>query len=486
MVKGAPLRAAGFVALAVLATCAAAEPERADGELCVECLQVRVGPPVVVRGPYPDELDAAFTALKLSDGSFRGFSANGSTYAIDGPTLWDMRGERQEVLQPGAPGSLSDCGRWLTSVTRSGDTVLGLVHQERICDYGPEGHTDKSMAIASSSDDGLTWTDMGTIITGTDSPQPIGITGEGDCTMVDGLDGYLYAYCLRNSDWQTIVARAPASDPTDWRKYYEGAWSEPGLGGKATAIGFVGTGTGYLLEQGLVAAVATDPWFGGLRLSLSKDKVSFVDLEEPLLTIDGSDWNRPANTDLIAYATILDPDNGSNAVNRRFLLTYIYVPAGKGFESRYLVHHEVSLSVEDKPPAVQAGMALTRWSDPEGEFYVTSTGPLTGDRLSYRRDTIVAHMLTRAPEGVASVKFAECSSDKPGHLDQVLAEDGSCEAEGYVRERTAGWLYSAEQPGAVPVYRCYGEEAQTHFASSAPDCEGRGVMEFLLGYGLAP
>jgi hypothetical protein len=439
----------------------------------------------VVRGPFPDELDAPFTALKLADGSFRGFSANGTTYAIDGRASWDMGGPREAVLEAGAPGSINDCGRWLTSAKRHGDGVLGLVHQESACDY-KQGRTHKSMAIATSSDDGLTWTDLGTVITGTDSPQPVGITGEGDCTMVDGLDGYLYAYCLRNSDWQTIVARAPAGEPTAWRKYYEGAWSEPGLGGKATAIGFVGTGTGYLQEPGLVAAVATDPWFGGLRLSLSQDKVAFVDLDEPLLAIDGSNWDRPADTDLMAYATILNPDNGSNAVDGRFLLSYIYVPPGKGFESRYLVHHDVSLSVGDKPVAVQAGVALTRWSEPERDIYVTSTGPMTGDRLAYRRDTTMAYVLTRAPEGIASIKLEECSTDAPGHLDQVLAEDGSCEAAGYVRERTAGWLYAAEQPGAVPVYRCYAEKAQTHFASSAPDCEGLGDMEFLLGYGLAP
>lgn len=485
MAKGGPLRAAGALALAVVGAFAAAEPTWAQDELCVECLQIRVGPPTVVRGPFPDELDAAFTALKLSDGSFRAFTANGSTYAVDGATLWDMGGQRREVLQAGPPGSLSDCGRWLTTAMRSGGIVLGLVHQERICDYGPQGHTDKSMAIATSSDDGLTWTDLGTVITGRDSPQPVGITGEGDCSMVDGRDGYLYAYCLRNSDWQTIVARAPATDPTTWHKYHEGGWNEPGRGGMATAIGFVGTGTGYLLDQGVVVAVATDRWFGGLRLSLSADKVSFVDLKEPLLPIDGSDWNRPADTDLSVYATVVNPEDGSNAIGQRFLLSYIYVPPGKGFESRYLVHHEVSMSVERGPIPVQVGMALSRWTNAGRDSYVTSSGPLTGEWLGFGRDAVVAYMLTRAPDGVETVKLAECSGSVAGRKDQMLAEDGRCDA-GYVRERTAGWLYAAEQPGTVPVYRCAAREATVRFASSAPDCEGLGVVDALLGYGIAP
>lgn len=480
-----PLLAAGLFFLASLGTVAAADTGTADSDFCVDCVRVRVGPPIVVRGPYPDELDAPFAALKLADGTFRGFSANGSTYAIDGPSLMKMDGPRREVLESGAPGSINDCGRWLTSVTRVGDEVLGFVHQEHACDYNA-GRTDKSMAIARSSDDGLTWTDLGTVITGTEAPQPGQINGEGDCTMVDGLDGYLYGYCLRNTDWQTIAARAPVDDPTAWHKYHDSAWREPGLGGQATAIGFTGTGVGYLKPHGWIAAITTDRWFGGVRLSLSEDKVSFVDLKDPLLPIDGADWERPADTDLSVYGNILNPDDGSSAVGPDFLLSYIYVPAGKSFSNRYLVQHEVSLSVTDQPLPVQAGLALSRWVDPERDIYITSAGPLTGNRQSYRHDTIVAYLLTRAPEATASVKIEECSSDWAGHLDHMLAEDGGCAAIRYTRERTAGWLYATAQPDSVPVYRCSNAAAQTHFASNAADCEGLGTMDFVLGYGLTP
>ena len=111
---------------------------------------------------------------------------------------------------------------------------------------------------------------------------------------------------------------------------------------------------------------------------------------------------------------------------------------------------------------------------------------MTGDRLGYQRDTVVAYMLTRAPEGVSSVKFSECSSNWPGYLDHILAEDGSCANGDYAWERSAGWLFAEEQDGTVPVYRCLDEAGRTHFASNAPDCEGLGRKEFLLGYGLAP
>lgn len=464
--------------LAVLAFSVGLTATASAEEPCVSCLEVRVGLPIVARGPYPDELDASFTALRLADGSMRGFSANGTTYAVDGATLLDMEGQRTAVLPPGDAGSLSECGRWLTSTLRLNGNVLGLVHQERACDYG-QGRTSKSMAIARSADDGLTWTELQTVITGTDTPQPDRITGEGDCTLVDGADDYLYAYCLRNSDWQTIVARAPVSDPTDWRKFYQGTWSEPGLGGKATAIGFVGHGTGYLKPQGLVAAIAVDKWFGGLRLSVSQDKVSFTDVKEPLVPMDDSDWNRPAPTALLAYPTMLDPETGSDTVNQRFLLAYIYVPPGKGFENRYLVLQDVSLTVAVAPLPVQVGIALGRWSDPDGQAFISSTGPLTGDRADFKQDSVIAYLLTSAPDGKESIKLEECSSAR----DQMLAADGGCAVEGYARERTAGWVFASEQPGTVPVYRCIAK-AQAHFASRAADCEGMGTMDLLLGYGL--
>lgn len=478
------LRASSLVALAGVGLVAATGAGQAETDICTDCLQVRVGPPVAVRGPFPDELDAPFTAIRLDDGTLRGFSANGTTYVVDGSDIWDMKGPRRPVLEAGPEGSINDCGRWLTSTIRVEDTLVGLVHQERQCNY-QLGRTDKSTAIATSDDDGLSWTDLGTVISGTDSPQPDRNTGEGDCSMVDGVDGYLYAYCMRNTDWQTIVARAPVSRPTEWRKFHEGAWTAPGLGGDSTDIGFVGTGVSYLVDTGWIAAVATDPWFGGVRLSLSEDKLSFRDLDEPLITIDESNWMRPTATDLVAYPRFINPGNGSNAIGRHFVLSYIYVPPGLGFESRYLVHHEVSLSVEAQPVPVQVGMALTRWSNAEGTALLASTGPITGVRLGFRRDALLAYMLTRAPDGVASIKYAECVGNVGGEADHMLVEDGNCAA-GYRRERTAGWLLADAAPDTVPVYRCRRDGTQTHFAASAADCDGLGQVDTLLGYGLAP
>jgi len=64
-------------------------------------IKVRVGTPLVSRGPAPNIADAAFTEIKLPNGLFRGFTAAGTTFAIDGKQPYDMSGKAATVLKPG-------------------------------------------------------------------------------------------------------------------------------------------------------------------------------------------------------------------------------------------------------------------------------------------------------------------------------------------------------------------------------------------------
>ena len=467
------------------ATTGAPAEGAAARNFCIACLSVRVERPTVVRGPFPDEIDALVNAIRLDDGTMRGFSANGTTYAIDGATMFAMDGDRRDVLAPGPTGSDADCGRWLNGSVRVGGKLYGLVHQEHACDYAA-GSTHKSMAAAVSIDLGLTWTDLGTVIAGSYAPTRGAITGEGDCSMVDGHDGYAYAYCLRNSDWQTIVARAPLTDlgPGGWRKFSGGMWSAAGLGGEADAIGFIGPGAGYLSSPARVVAATADHWFGGLRLSFTDDMTDFADLSEPLFPFDEAEWSRPAASELVAYASFVNPEDGSNTIGDRFLLAYTYIPAGEDFASRYLVLQAVALDFHATPVTPQVRLALTRWKRADGA-YRTTTGPVAHDLDAFRPDATVAYLLTRPPEGIDSVKLEECARDRAGRVDHVLAPDDTCIDHGYTRLRTAGWAFADDRPGAVAFYLCHDAAALTHFASRAADCEGLGEVENRLGYGLA-
>ncbi len=473
-------RTAWVIAAAAVATAAVAGMGRAaePAPLCLDCITVRVGPPMVVRGPFPDELDNHFTALRLPDGTFRGFTANGATYAVDGPDVRAMGGVRRTVMEP-VPGS-DECGRWLNGVAEAGGRLYGFVHIESGCDY-EKGETHKSMAVAVSNDDGLTWTDLGPMLAGADGAKPRTITGEGDCTVTPGGDGFLYAYCLRNRDWKTIVARAPADDPRpgNWRKYLDGQFSSDALGGDATAIGFLGTGSGYLRDLGRIATVTVDPWFRGLRLSLSADGVTFTDFAVPLLPVDAADWQRPAPTGLMAYATLIDPDDATAVLGSRFLLAYIYVPPGKDFADRYLVFQEVRLAVGAGPAAVPAAVALARWRS--GTAFATGTTPVVDP--AFRLDRTLGSLLTAAGEAEGTVALSECVAADAGRPGSFLAPAGRCGA-GARAVATAGWAFAGERPGTRALYACVAGE--TRFASDAADCEGLGTPEFRLGYVLDP
>jgi hypothetical protein len=466
------------VALLTLALSAAA-PAKAE-EICLECLSVRVEAPVVVRGPFPDELDSPLGLLPLPDGSLRAFSSNAAVYAIDAPNLDNLYGERRTVLSPGPAGGEADCGRWLNGLAEVDGSLLGLIHREKSCDY-EKGRTHKSMALARSEDRGLTWREVGTIIAGEDAPAERKGTGIGDCSWVDGHDGYRYAYCLRLSDWKTTAARAPIGDlsPGQWRSYVEGGWSEDAIGGRATALGFFGAASGYFETLDRVGLVVADQWFGGVRLALSadKDKARFEDFPEPLIPLDGEEWSRPAATELIAYPALIDPTTGRNDLGDEFLLSYTWLPPGKTFADRYLVLHRVRLGATPTVPGIQAGVALTRWRNDAGAT-TSTTGPVI-PAPGLQQEKALGFLLTKAPVPIASLKLEECETRDGSHR---LVADGSCAREGGSRLRTAGWVFAEERDGTLPLHRCRDGEAE--FVSNEAECEGRGRLIERLGFAL--
>ena len=203
-------------------------------------IRIRVGVPLVARGPAPNIADAAFTEIGLPDGRFRGFTAAGTTFAIDGKHPYDMGGPAVTVLKPGPAGSPSSCGQWIVHVELEGKTLLGWVHNETACDYAKYGQTHAMMTIAASADFGLTWKILGPMIEGTDPPAAANETGDSCMTVVRGQDGYDYAYCLDNGGslcgWRIHVlppARPlPILGPGKWKKYFNGGLERAGRRGQ--------------------------------------------------------------------------------------------------------------------------------------------------------------------------------------------------------------------------------------------------------------
>ncbi|MFC7219045.1 RICIN domain-containing protein [Streptomyces polyrhachis] len=129
----------------------------------------------------------------------------------------------------------------------------GLVHNEFTPQpFGDSSHFD-GIDYAVSKDQGRTWSIKDHVITSPYStvrgdtaafPQQTYHYGDGDPRLfVDTASGYFYVFygsriIDKNGGWRVFhghVARSPISAkmaPGSWRKWYDGAWSQPGTGGQ--------------------------------------------------------------------------------------------------------------------------------------------------------------------------------------------------------------------------------------------------------------
>lgn len=456
---------------------------------CIECLRIRVGLPRVVRGPSGTAVDNTFSAVKLPNGRFRGFTAVGTSWAIDGNAPWDMGGPAVPVLKPGGPGTMSNCGQWLEHVEPVGKTLLGWVHRET-CNGTGMDHW--SMSIATSTDYGLTWHDLGFILTGSDSPTPGKRTGEGSCTAVNGGDGYYYAYCGRTKDSLVYAARAPVTNPGsgNWKKYFNGAWSEPGLGGDASRMGpknwTVGTAAARWLTSG--EFVNLGGVTGGLGVYFSTDHVNFIALPAPLIDIDPNvSWVKRLQEphELLTYFSLLDANTGGNQLNDHWLLAYMDLQPHESFDKRYLVFRPVEVSRSRKPGEPQVAIALAHWYNPGKHEHWSTVAAVPGNYSDFKLQAVSGYLMTAADSKLPSVELEDCIMDQGQHLDHILMQKKeACATHGYRRDRTVGWVFASPQPDSQPLYRCYSEAEKSHFAANTPDCDHLGKQEALLGYNL--
>jgi len=451
-------------------------------------MRIRVGVPLVARGPAPDIADSSFTAIELPNGKFRGFTAAGTSWAIDGSHPYDMGGTAVAVLKPGPPKSSDSCGQWIVHVELEGTILFGWDHNETACNYAQYGQTHASMVMASSSDDGHTWKIEGPIITGTDPPADKKETGDSCANVVRGNDGFDYAYCLHNGghSWDggyTFAARAPSSDPGPgkWRKYFNGAWSEPGVGGKSSPID--GAGSAWWNSTGETIGLN---WVkGGMGLVASRNRLHFTSiLSQPLFLTEPGDWSRKNGLELVSYADLIDAKTGLNQLDDHWLLAYMYLNPGENFGKRYLIFRPVDISWSRAPGEPQVGEMLTHWYDAVHHDHWATIAPVPGNYSAYRLVAQLGYMMTAPDPAKPSVELEECISKWPGPPDRILIQKDVCEKNDYQRLRSAGFVYSAAQPNTQPLYRCYSEAEHSHFAANTEDCNGMGKREALLGYDL--
>jgi hypothetical protein len=450
-------------------------------------IRVRVGTPLVARGPAGDIADNWFTEIQLPDKRFRGFTAAGVTWAVDGKEPYDMSAPAPAVLKPGPPGSPSSCGQWIQHVELEGKTLYGWVHNETACDYS-KGQTHASMTMATSSDYGLTWKIEGPIIAGTDPPAAGKGTGDSCPTVVNGEDGYDYAYCLRNGgqSWNggyTFIARAPSSNlgPGQWKKFFDGAWTEPGVGGKSSPIDGLGVAYWSTTHQ----TVSLNWAKGGIGLQVSADRLHFTPVfSQPLMLVAPGDWGRHNGLELVSYPDLIDAKTGLNQLGDHWLLAYMYLNPGESFAKRYLIFRPVDISWSRAADEPEVGEMLTHWYDASHHDHWATIAPVPGNYTAYRLVAQLGYMMTAPDPAKPTIELEECLSKWPGPPDRILIQKGVCEKNGYQLLRSAGFVYSTAQPNTKPLYRCYSEAEHSHFAANEESCNNMGKQEALLGYDL--
>jgi hypothetical protein len=451
-------------------------------------IRVRVGTPLVARGPAPNISDAAFTAIRLPNGLFRGFTAAGTTFAIDGKEPYDMGGQAATVLKPGPGGSADSCGQWINHVELEGKTLFGWVHNETACDYAKYGQTHSMMTIGTSTDYGLTWKILGPIIKGTDPPVADKETGDSCILSVRGEDSYDYAYCLHNGghSWDggyTFIARAPAADPSPgkWKKYFNGAWNEPGVEGKSTPI----DGSGVAWWTTIHEMIGLKGVNGKIGISQSSDLLHFTPiLSQPLMLVEPGDWARKNGLELVAYTVAIDAHTGLNQLGDHWLLAYMWLNPGESFGKRYLIFRPIDISWGRAPNEPQVGEMLTHWYNKAQHDHWATTAPVPGNWAAYGMVAQLGYTMTAPNPAQTSVELEECINKWPGHPDRILIQKGVCETQGYQRLRSAGFIYATSQPNTQPLYRCYSDSEKAHFAANEEACHGMGRQEALLGYDL--
>ncbi|MFI6355010.1 RICIN domain-containing protein [Streptomyces sp. NPDC050743] len=253
---------------------------------------VTVGTPV----PFTHPTDTPASPYLDRDGTFH-YQQSAALYGAGDPRTWDFYTGKDfdsatfdktlsEAVNPANPADRNDDTTWrcnnsptgreatyapsgsgyaqknycdLSGVWVDPDTGdwYGLVHNEFTPQPFGDGLHYDAIDYAVSTDRGRTWTIEDHVITSpystergdtTAFPNQTYSYGDGDQRLfVDTASGYFYVYygsriIDKSGGWRAFyehVARAPISAkmaPGSWRKWYDGAWSQPGTGGRESDI----------------------------------------------------------------------------------------------------------------------------------------------------------------------------------------------------------------------------------------------------------
>jgi len=211
-----------------------------------------------------------------------------------------------------------------------------------------------SVGLAVSKDGGLTFEKMGQVLTSHKPKSPSSPDGAqgvgGPSVIVDPSGQYLYMYFMdwtREAPWGDIgVARSRVEDggrPGTWFKYYNGGFTEPGLGGRATLIvggrvpgdwaAFPSVSFNSYLNQYLMVYAAKD----GFYAMTSGDGINWASPTQLLTSATG--WS---GSGVSLYPTIIGEDD--THTGKENWLYYGFTPKALAEECHHMVRQRITFS----------------------------------------------------------------------------------------------------------------------------------------------
>jgi len=310
--------------------------------------------------------DGNFGVIANGDGTYDFYAANSSKIRRTTGTLDDPAAKKQK--KPKIYNVPKKTYKYIAGGPVYEDSASGM----RLMVYHAEKHyhglysTDFGLAF-SLDPKGKKFYDLGPIITPNipvgQSPHSIDMGG-GSFVIKDGqFNVYYRDYLADGGSSQLAVARAPLDElisnslngvGTSFTKYYDGGWTEPGIGGKASPLEVGNPGNWWssvsyneYLDQ---MVLVTSKWQSGgtgpdLYLATSPDGLNWSE-RQPLVLDPGEQM----------YPTIVGTGANPQVTGKSF---YVYYTDGNRWSSAELARREVTFDPEI-PPVV----SLPSVSDP--------------------------------------------------------------------------------------------------------------------------
>ena len=220
-------------------------------------------------------VDGNLGVVPIGNGQYHFYGANGATSVRTTGTLANPAMSRSNVAITGLPSGTYNyvAGGPVYTDPASGKKLM-IYHAEKHASSGQDFYSVLGMAVSTDSQ-GLSFRDLGLVIEPdvpmSQRPHSVDVGGGSFAVMNDQLYIYYRDYLEGGGSSQLAVARAPISDifnnaatyqGTNFSKYYDGGWTQPGLGGRSSALETGNPGNAW-------SSVSYNDYLGGLVMMTS-------------------------------------------------------------------------------------------------------------------------------------------------------------------------------------------------------------------------